>query len=345
MTRWYEDVTNDTSNIVYSRVRLSRNWEEYKFPCTLTDDEAREMILRLRQGFSDIDGQDGCIYRYADLESMEKLDRVALRERRLLNRTLSEKTTPGGFICSEDEHISIVLNADDHIRLQVLSQGLSLKECYSAADTLDDYMSEKISYAFNDKYGYLTSYPTNVGTAMKASVVVHLPSLTMNKKFQEFLSDMGRFGTSVRGVYGRGNENYGDLYEVVSQKTLGITEQEILELVSNVAGQLSAQEKQFREASLSKHHLVREDEAYKSYGILKYARKLTIKEAMTYLSHVWAGIADGLLKPRDFVSIYNLMLDIQPANLQKRLSRPLGRSELEVERARYIKEKLPELAN
>ena len=107
---------------------------------------------------------------------------------------------------------------------------------------------------------------------MKASVVVHLPSLTMNKKFQELLGDMGRFGTTVRGVYGRGNENYGDLYEVVNQKTLGITEQEILELVANVAGQLSAQENQFREVSLSRHRLEREDEAYKSYGVLHRGR-------------------------------------------------------------------------
>ncbi len=343
MTKWFENVSNDTSNIVYSRVRLSRNWDEYKFPCSLKPDEAREMIARLKQNFRDINDRDDCKYEYLDLEPMEKLDKLALRERRLLNRTLSDKTTPGGFICSQDESISMVLNADDHIRLQVLSQGLNLTKCYQTADELDDYISEKILYSFNDKYGYLTSYPTNVGTAMKASVVVHLPSLTMNKQFQEFLSDMGRFGTSVRGIYGRGNENYGDLYEVVSQKTLGITEQEIMELVSNVAGQLSAQEKQFREASLSKHHLEREDESYKSYGILKYARRLTIKEAMTYLSHIWAGIADGLLKPQQSVSIYNLMIDIQPANLQKRLSRPLGRREIEAERAKYLKEKLPEL--
>ena len=178
---------------------------------------------------------------------------------------------------------------------------------------------------------------------MKASVVVHLPSLTMNKKFQELLGDMGRFGTTVRGVYGRGNENYGDLYEVVNQKTLGITEQEILELVANVAGQLSAQENQFREVSLSRHRLEREDEAYKSNGVLKYARRMTLKEAMTFLSHVWAGIADGLLKPAEFVSIYRLMIGIQPANLQKRSSKPLGREELEAERARYLREELPKL--
>ena len=277
MTKWFEEVANDASNIVSSRVRLSRNWEEYKFPSRLEPDEARTMIARLKQNFRDLGDRDGQFYEYEDLELMEKLDRTALRERRLLNRTLAEKTTPGGILCSEDERVSMVLNADDHIRLQVLASGLDLQECYAKADALDDYINEKIPYAFNEKYGYLTSYPTNVGTAMKASVVVHLPSLTMNKKFQELLGDMGRFGTTVRGVYGRGNENYGDLYEVVNQKTLGITEQEILELVVNVAGQLSAQENQFREVSLSRHRLEREDEAYKSYGVLKYARRMTLK--------------------------------------------------------------------
>ena len=200
MTKWFEEVANDASNIVSSRVRLSRNWEEYKFPSRLEPDEARTMIARLKQNFRDLGDRDGQFYEYEDLELMEKLDRTALRERRLLNRTLAEKTTPGGILCSEDERVSMVLNADDHIRLQVLASGLDLQECYAKADALDDYINEKIPYAFNEKYGYLTSYPTNVGTAMKASVVVHLPSLTMNKKFQELLGDMGRFGTTVRGL-------------------------------------------------------------------------------------------------------------------------------------------------
>ena len=168
MTKWFEEVANDASNIVSSRVRLSRNWEEYKFPSRLEPDEARTMIARLKQNFRDLGDRDGQFYEYEDLELMEKLDRTALRERRLLNRTLAEKTTPGGILCSEDERVSMVLNADDHIRLQVLASGLDLQECYAKADALDDYINEKIPYAFNEKYGYLTSYPTNVGTAMKA---------------------------------------------------------------------------------------------------------------------------------------------------------------------------------
>jgi len=343
MTRWFEEVGNDTSNIVSSRVRLSRNWEEYKFPLKLEPQEARLMIGRLKTAFRDLPDRDGREFEYLDLEGMEELEKTALRERRLLNRTLTEKTTPGGIICSEDERVSLVLNADDHIRLQVMAPGLALKGCYEEADRLDDYMNEKISYAYNTKYGYLTSYPTNVGTALKASIVIHLPSLSASRRFQELISDMGRFGTTVRGVYGRGTENIGDLYEVFNQKTLGVSEQEILELVTNVACQLSEQEKQVREASLEKNRLLREDEAYKSYGILKYARKLSMKEAMTFLSHLRAGIADGLLEPKEFISIYSLMIGIQPANLQRLSKKPLGKDELDVARSRYIREHLPEL--
>lgn len=343
MMRWFEEVKNDPSNIISSRVRLARNWEEYKFPSRLEDKEARTMIGRLKAEFRDLPERDGRDFGYQDLETMEELDKLALRERRLLNKTLVEKKTPGGMICSEDEKVSLVLNGDDHIRLQVMEAGMNLSGCYEVADRLDDYINEKISYAYNKKYGYLTSYPTNVGTAMKASVVVHLPLLSSNQQFQELLGDMGRFGTMVRGFYGRGSENIGDLYEVSNQKTLGMTEQEILDLVSNVAGQLSAQESQIRKASLEKHRMAREDEAYKSYGVLKYARRLSMKEAMTYLSHLRAGIADGLLRPAEFISIYQMMLGIQPANLQKLSRKPLGKEELEMARSSYIRDRLPEL--
>lgn len=343
MTRWFEEVKNDPSNIVSSRVRLSRNWEEYKFPSRLEDNEARYMVGRMSQELKGLQGMDGHRFEFRDLDKMEELDRVELRERRLLNKTLVEKKTPGSIICSEDESVSLVLNGDDHIRLQVLAPGLNLKACYEEADKLDDYINGKFPYAYSDKYGYLTSYPTNVGTGMKASIVVHLPSLSTSKRFQELLGDMSRFGTTVRGLYGRGSENSGDLYEIYNQKTLGVNEQEIMELVSNVAVQLSDQEREIREASVAKHRLLREDEVYKSYGVLKYARKLSMKEAMTYLSHLRAGIADGLVELEEFVSIYNLMMGILPAGLQKYSRRPLGKAEIEVARGKYIREHLPEL--
>lgn len=343
MMSWYEEVKNDPSNVIFSRVRLARNWEEYKFPAKLSDSEANEMIGRLKAELFGLLKRDGRSFEIYDLQSMEELDKLAFRERRILNQTLAEKKTPGALICSEDERLSLVLNGEDHIRMQLLEPGRNLEACYEKADWLDDCINEALVYAYHTKYGYLTSYPTNVGTALKASIVLHLPFLSANKQFQELIGNMGRFGCAIRGVYGRGSENIGNLYEIFNQKTLGMTEQEILDLVTNVAGQLSSQETQLRQSALQTHRLMREDEAYKSYGVLKFARKLSMKEAMTYLSQLRVGMADDLLKPSGFVSIYQLMIGIQPANLQKFSKKPLGKEELEMARSRYIRERLPEL--
>ena len=138
-----------------------------------------------------------------------------------LNRAAVEKKAPAGIILSEDEDTSILLNGDDHIRIQLLSSGLHLEELWERADALDDYINERFPYAFDDRYGYLTSFPTNVGTGLRASVVVHLPMLSSGRKFPALIADMSRFGTAVRGVYGEGEENFGSLYEISNQKTLG----------------------------------------------------------------------------------------------------------------------------
>ena len=166
---------------------------------------------------------------------MDELSRRTLRERRILNSSILEKKETVGLIVSRDESVSIVLNGDDHIRMQFLSSSLSLGELWRMADQTDDYVNARFSYAFDEKYGYLTSFPTNTGTGLRASVTLHLPTLSMGKKFQSLIGDMSRFGVSLRGVYGEGSENYGALYEVVNQKTLGSTEQEIIALVINEA--------------------------------------------------------------------------------------------------------------
>ena len=157
------------------------------------------------------------------------------------------------------------------------------------------------------------------------------------------VTEMTRFGASVKGMYGEGEENCGALFEVSNQKTLGMTEKEILDMVSKVALQLTAQEEQMRKLALDKNRSSREDDAYRAYGILKYARKLAMKEAMTLLSRLMAGCADGLLRMEEPCAVYRLMLGIQPANLQKLSSRPLGREELEIARASYLRAELPAL--
>lgn len=343
MMKWFEQTGRERPGIISSRVRLVRNWDQYPFPSRLSEKESVEMIHRLEYGLKDIGSLDGKTYEYAYLAELSELDRRALRERRVFNSTIASKKTPVGIIISGEEDVNIVLNGTDHIRLQVQSQGLHLEELWKRADRMDDYINARFSYAFDDKYGYLTSFPTNVGTGLRASVILHLPNLSMGKKFNGLVAEMGRFGAAIKGVYGEGSENYGALYEVSNQKTLGLTEKEILDMVNRVAVQLITQEKQVRKMALEKHGLECADEAYKSYGVLKYARRLSGRDAMIFLSQLMSGLEDGLLETKEPCPVYRLMLGIQPANLQKLSQSPLGKEELDVARADYLRAELPEI--
>ena len=221
--------------------------------------------------------------------------------------------------------------------------GLCLSRLYQRADRIDDYIGNRFDYSFDEKYGYLTSFPTNVGTGLRASAVVHLPVLSRKKNFASLTADMARFGTVIRGVYGDGGENFGSLYQVSNQKTLGQSEKEIIDLVAKTAAELDVQEKKLRKDALRQRPLGRADEAYKSYGVLRYARRLTRKDAMELLSQIMAGINDGILKTDEPCSFFGLMVGIQPANLLSRSEKPLSREELDAARAAFLRERLPEI--
>lgn len=345
MLKWYEQTAGDGGNIVCSKVRLARNWSEYVFPSRLSQEQSREMLSRLKEGLKDLGDLGDRDYESAYLEELTELDRRALKERRILNSSVLEKKDPMCLMITREEDISLVLNGADHIRIQVLSPGLGLTEALKTADQIDDYINARFTYAFDEKYGYLTSFPTNMGTGLRATAIVHLPSLSMGKKFPAMLNDMGRFGVCIRGVYGEGRENYGALYEISNQKTMGRTEKELTDLVNKVALQLSDQENQIREMSLKRHRLEREDEVYKSYGVLKYARRLTMKDAMTFLSQIMSGVCDGLVKLEEPCPVFRLMLGIQTANLQKLSDRPLDKEELDMARAAYLRSELPGLVS
>ena len=334
MMKWFEEVNLTRPAVICSRVRLVRNLDEYAFPSRLDEQQADEMIGRLEEALKGLGSVDGRHYEQARLQELSDLDRRALRERRVFNSTIASGKAPAGVMVSDDEQVGIVLNGTDHIRIQLFAAGLHLDELMNQAGQIDDYLNERFDYAFDEKYGYLTSFPTSVGTGLRASVVLHLPLLSQSKRFN---------GASVKGMYGEGEENCGSLYEVSNQKTLGMTEKEILDMVSKVALQLTAQEEQMRKLALDKNRVSREDDACRAYGTLKYARKLTMKEALTLLSRLMAGCADGLLRMEEPCSVYRLMLGIQPANLQKLSTRPLGREELEMARAAYVRAELPQL--
>lgn len=343
MAKWYEVPGNRDSNVVYSRIRLVRNCADYPFPGNMTKEQSQEMTDRICNGLKDITSFDGIQCRSVSLHQITDLEKTALMERRAINRSMLKKSEPAALILSDDERMAITINGDDHIRIQILEKGLNLFDCYRRANTADDYIEERFPSAFDEKYGYLTTFPTNMGTGLRASAVVHLPLLSRTKNFNSLVADMGRFGTIVRGVYGEGNENFGSLYQVSNQKTLGQSEKDIIDLVTKAAAELDAQECRLRKRALKQRPVVCADEAYKSYGILKYARRLTGKDSMQLLSQMMAGITDGILESEHSCSIYALMLGIQPANLLRQAERPLNKEELEVVRADYLRARLPEI--
>lgn len=343
MLRWFEQTDSSRPGVISSRIRLVRNWQDYGFPAKLGEKESTEMVRRLEFGLKDLGEAEGKHLNFAMLDDLEDLDRVALKERRVLNSAAVSKKKPAGIYLSDDEDTGIVFNCDDHIRIQLLRVGLHLEELWERANRIDDYTNERFAYAFDERYGYLTTFPTNVGTGLRASVVVHLPMLSQGRRFSSLIGDMSRFGAAIRGVFGEGEENFGSLYEISNQKTLGQTEREIIDTVSKAAIQLTNQEMQVRKLALQRRRIEREDEVYKSYGVLKYARRLTSRDAMIFLSQIMAGLTDGLIHTEEDFSVYRLMLGIQPANLQKISDRPLSKEELDGARAEFIRRELPEL--
>ena len=190
MMKWFEEVNLTRPAVICSRVRLVRNLEEYAFPSRLNEKQADEMITRLEEGLKDLGSVDGRHYEQARLQELSDLDRRALRERRVFNSTIASSKAPAGVMVSDDERVGIVLNGTDHIRIQLFASGLHLDELMSQAAQIDDYLNERFDYAFDDKYGYLTSFPTSVGTGLRASVVLHLPLLSQSKRFNGMVTEL-----------------------------------------------------------------------------------------------------------------------------------------------------------
>ena len=343
MTKWYDVPEDVNSSVIYSKIRLVRNWEEYPFPNKMTKEQSLELTARILSEVQVPGERDHNKYLYSYLHQMSDLEKAVLIERKVLNLHVLKKTDAGGLVLSEDERVGITINGDDHVRIQILEKGMKLAECYKEANLLDDYIGKSIPYAFDEKYGYLTAFPTNMGTGLRASVIVHLPMLSRKKNFNSLVADMGRFGITVRGVYGEGSENYGSLYRVSNQKTLGQTEKDIIDLVSKAASELALQEHRIRREALKHHSIACADEAYKSYGILKYARRLSKNQAMECLSQMLTGISTGILEVKEPCSVHEFMLGVQPANLLSHADRPLSKEELDVARAEYLREHIPEI--
>lgn len=344
MKKWYEEVhENHQGVIISSRVRLARNLRDYNFPNRATTASAQEVIKSLQ---SVIDNGGKEIASYFDqvaMDDISQVDKIALMEMHIISPNFAKNQSPSALILSKDEAISIMVNEEDHLRIQSMTRGMNLDKALEEANRMDDLFEEKVDYAFDEAFGYLTACPTNLGTGLRASYMIHVPALETSGQLKLILEAIGKFGLTVRGIYGEGTDAQGSVFQISNQVSLGMTEKEIIDNLTSVTKQILEQELTVRNKLLKNRRHRFEDAVYRSYGILKHARMLTSKEAMTMLSDMKLAIELGIMQTEgdESINIYNLMSKIQPANLQIMHNKHLTTDERDIARAAYIQAHLP----
>ena len=344
MNKWYENM-DDTSDIfISSRIRLARNLKTINFAPKLSDEEADALVNRVKEilpKLKEVDKEKR--YQACDVNELSEIDRAAMVEKHIISPEFAHKKQHTGLILSEDESVSIMVNEEDHIRLQVTLSGMNLVEALKRANVIDDCLNEALDFAFDEKLGYLTTCPTNVGTGMRASYLVFLPALTAAKRMPQITEEVSKYGIVIRSLYGDSSKNMSSFYQIANLKTMGFSELELIENLNQFVSQIVQQEKKRRVYILSTDYDELEDKINRSYGILRYAKSISTSEAMSLLSDVKFGIDTGLLKTFDSTNIFRLMMAIQPSSLQWKHSKNVGKVMRDHMRAEYIRERLPEL--
>lgn len=330
----------DSDIVLSSRIRLARNFEDYKFPTLFSHDEARMINLKMEEMVS----QPG-LNRFRKMEllkidEIQPLQKRVLVEKHLISPNLAEESPYGAVLLTENEEVSIMINEEDHIRIQCLFPGLQLAEALDAANEVDDWLESHIRYAFDEKYGYLTSCPTNVGTGLRASVMMHLPGLILTQQINRIISAIQQLGLVVRGIYGEGSEALGNVFQISNQITLGKSEEDTVRDLEGVVSQLISQERSSREALRKTSNIQLEDRVFRSLGVLSNSRIIETKEAARCLSDVQLGIDMGYIHHLPKNILNELMIVTQPGFLQQYAGGPLRPNERDIRRAALIRERL-----
>ncbi|WP_026702427.1 protein arginine kinase [Salibacterium aidingense] len=338
---WMKSGPGPDSDIVLStRIRLARNLKNYPFPIFASSDVSEQVLRHVSEELSTIPaGADGAL-ELLKMDDFSFNEKRVLVEKHLISPHLAEHSRHGAVMLSPDESVSIMLNEEDHIRMQSLFRGFQLDEGLDFSNKLDDCAEEKVTYAFDEKRGYLTSCPTNVGTGMRASVMMHLPALVMTQQLNRILPAINQLGLVVRGIYGEGSEAQGNLFQISNQMTLGKSEEDIVEDLKGVVTQVIQQERSARGTLMRSSRIQMEDKVFRSYGLLKNSRVMESKEATKRLSDVRLGIDLDLIHGISGNILNELMILTQPAFLQQYAGKELSADERDVRRAALIRERM-----
>jgi protein arginine kinase len=322
--------------VITSRIRLARNLKNYRFPVKMSQEEAEKVVREV----SDAINRINLNYKLTYMRDLSDIQKSALIENHLISPALAEKKEVAAFLLSPDKKVSIMLNEEDHIRIQTLDKGMSLKECWDLSNKIDDVIEEAVDYAFDRELGYVTSCPTNIGTGMRASVMIHLPALSITNQIEKLLYGVSQLGVAVRGVYGEGTKSLGHLYQVSNQGTLGASEETLIDKITQIARQIVEKEEKTREHLKKNNFEDLEDEFYRAYGLLTNARKMTTEEAMKLISLIKLGNDMKMINVAEDKDLYELMTKIQPSNLLSFAGKELLSKERDNKRAEIIRNEL-----
>ena len=343
---WLKGTGPEADVVVSTRIRLARNLANYPFttrasPAQKSETEAKikDAIAATLPGVPEVERLN-----YLSVSGLLPLDRQFLVERQLISRELANILEgPRGVAFDDRESVSVMVNEEDHLRLQVMRSGLALEEAWQSIDALDDGLEAKLTYAFHNQFGYLTACPTNVGIGMRASVMLHLPALGITKQIEKVFKALQKLNLAVRGLYGEGSRASGDLYQISNQVTLGRSEARVLAEIREVIAMILQYERQARKVLMSERRQAEHDRVARAIGTLGSATMITSEETMELLSAVRLGVHLNLLDDVPSQTVNQLFIHTQSAHLQKLMGMPLDGEERNAARARYLRTRLREL--
>lgn len=337
---WFGGGSDVVSEVVISsRIRLARNIAGYEFLPCLSPVRQRQLEDRLREILLSIDL--GKKVFFIDIDQASDVERTLLTERYLISRRHALGKGPRGVVIAEDEAFTAMIHEEDHLRIQVFAAGLQLNACWERINRIDDAIEHNIDYAFDPRLGYLTACPTNLGTGIRVSVMLHLPGLKMTGQIEKFINAARDCDMAVRGLFGEGTEAIGDFFQLSNQVTLGISEKQVVDdFTTNIVPRIIAYETQSRQALLEQRPQLLDDKIYRALGVLRSACLISSQEALFLLSNVRLGVNLGRIKNIDIATINELFMLTQPAHLQIRAGRILDPDQRDTLRAEIIRAKL-----
>lgn len=334
MLNWYLQSGNESDVVFSTRIRLARNIKGFPFVNRYTKKEALKIIELMENAINNL----GYGLKLIKLKDLDDITKLSLVEKHLISPEFAyNKDEIGAIAINDDENVCIMINEEDHLRIQVLSAGLELENSLNLAIEIDKKLEQLIPYSYNEKYGFLTSCPTNVGTGLRASIMVHLPALSKTRNIRKVLEAVNSFDMNIRGIYGEGSKVKGDIYQISNKQSLGIPEEEIIKNLKVITDKIIEQEKLARKI-LSKKEIELEDKVYRAFGTISNARKLSSEECNNLLSDVKLGTDMGIIKEMNDLKVKKLEVFTKPANLQKYVGQTLQAYDRDIKRAEIVKE-------